>query len=68
VAENSMQSEKFSLYERLRSLNTSDFYDLVSSLKHTLSLRVGWPHAIWFFWRFWTFAWTLPDWAQFFCL
>lgn len=30
--ENSIQSEKFSLYERLRYLNTSDFYDLVSTM------------------------------------
>lgn len=29
---NNIQSEKFSLYERLRYLNTSDFYDLVSTL------------------------------------
>jgi hypothetical protein len=32
VKETSIQSEKFSLYERLRYLNTSDFYDLVSTL------------------------------------
>jgi hypothetical protein len=32
VKGNSIQSEKFSLYERLRYLNTSDFYDLVSTL------------------------------------
>jgi len=32
VKENSTQSNKFSLYERLRYLNTSDFYDLVSTL------------------------------------
>lgn len=32
VKENSIQPEKFSLYERLRYLNTSDFYDLVSTL------------------------------------
>jgi len=32
MKENDIQSEKFSLYVRLRSLNTSDFYDLVSTL------------------------------------
>lgn len=32
MAENSLQSEKFSLHERLRSLNASDFYDLISTL------------------------------------
>lgn len=32
VTENSMQSERFSLHERLRFLNTSEFYDLVSTL------------------------------------
>lgn len=32
MKENNIQSEKFSLYERLRSLNTSEFYDLVSTL------------------------------------
>lgn len=32
MKENGMQSNKFSLYERLRYLNTSEFYDLVSTL------------------------------------
>jgi len=32
VTENNIQPEKFSLYERLRDLNTSEFYDLVSTL------------------------------------
>lgn len=32
MTENSIQPEKFSLYVRLRELNTSDFYDLVSTL------------------------------------
>lgn len=32
MKENNIQFEKFSLYERLRSLNTSEFYDLVSTL------------------------------------
>lgn len=32
MKENSIQPEKFSLYVRLRDLDTSDFYDLVSTL------------------------------------
>jgi hypothetical protein len=32
MKENSIQSESFSLYARLRSLNTTEYYDLVSSL------------------------------------
>jgi hypothetical protein len=32
MKENNIQPEKFSLYSRLKSLNTTDFYDLVSSL------------------------------------
>ncbi len=32
MKENNIQFEQFSLYERLRSLNTSEFYDLVSTL------------------------------------
>ncbi len=31
VKENSIQSEKFSLHARLKSLNTTEYYDLVSS-------------------------------------
>jgi len=32
VKEDNIQSEKFSLHERLRSLNSTEFYDLLSSL------------------------------------
>ncbi len=32
MKEDNTQSEKFSLHERLRSLNTTEFYDLLSNL------------------------------------
>ncbi|AKB55410.1 MULTISPECIES: hypothetical protein [Methanosarcina] len=32
MTKNNIQPEKFLLYARLRDLNTSDFYDLVSTL------------------------------------
>ena len=32
MKENSIQPEAFSLYERLKSLNVDEYYDLVSSL------------------------------------
>ena len=32
MAENNIQSETFSLHARLKSLNNTDFYDLVSNL------------------------------------